>query len=556
MSRTSQVILCVLALGWLVSGEEDSVNTYGRHGTVDSTAGDPIIDTSLGKLRGSWLRSSQGKLYAAFKGVPYAKSPIADLRFEPPREAQPWEGVRGAQRHRRPCPQKWWVLNRVMGSEDCLYLNIYTRSICRERTCTGKILMPIIFFIHGGSFTVGSGDMDDFLYGPDMIMDEDVVLVTINYRLGALGFLSFEGLVSGNMGLKDQAMALRWVWQNAEYLGGDRNRIVLMGQSAGAASAQFHSLHPSSRRLISGVIAQSGSILAPWAWNPPWEQNLRTKRLATALLCNITKPEAMIRCLKEANPFDIVKHQFLSDNSVMQIPIGITFTPTAEREGSPMAYLKSCPGNLLQESYLLLRNISLMTGFTSAEGQLFGDIFEAIVNPVAREKGLQKLGLKVQQPGAVRRKNTPNFITSAAYKFLGNLEFNVPIIEASQHYAQAGANVYIYHFAFVGKNNFVKLYRDSTVSTHMDELTYQFQGRGMFSKLPQIREPSNEASISKAIIRMWTDFAKTGNPTPKPKEYSWPADPRKLLMIGDRFTIQNTPSTAGWTTLINAQCAI
>lgn len=172
----------------------------------------------------------------------------------------------------------------------------------------------MIFFIHGGAWALGSGDMDDYLYGPDRLIDEGVILVTMNYRLGALGFLHLEERVPGNMGLKDQSMALRLIKANARSFGGDPERIVIMGESAGAASAEYHTMNPESIKLISGVIAQSGSALAAWAWSRPNVLAARTKRLARSLKCpNLANTKLIIDCLKQANAKDIIRYQMLTD---------------------------------------------------------------------------------------------------------------------------------------------------------------------------------------------------------------------------------------------------
>ena len=125
----------------------------------------------------------------------------------------------------------------VVGSLDCLYLSIYTTGL--PSVTDNLELMPVLFWIHGGGFSLGWGDMGT---GPDYLLESGVVLVTINYRLGPLGFLALEGRddVTGNQGLKDQLMALRWVKKNIAHFGGDPNRITIAGESAGAIRFDIH----------------------------------------------------------------------------------------------------------------------------------------------------------------------------------------------------------------------------------------------------------------------------------------------------------------------------
>lgn len=175
-------------------------------------------------------------------------------------------------------------------------------------------LLPILFFIHGGAWGLGAGDMDNYLYGPDRFMDKDVIVVTINYRLGAMGFLYLENAVPGNMGLKDQSMALRMIRANAKSFGGDPNRITLMGESAGAASAQFHLLNKESKKMIAGAIGQSGSVLSPWAWTRPEVLAIRTRRLARFVRCpDNARPQYLLDCLKRVNPRELVRFQLFTD---------------------------------------------------------------------------------------------------------------------------------------------------------------------------------------------------------------------------------------------------
>jgi cholinesterase len=153
----------------------------------------------------------------------------------------------------------------VIGAEDnCLTLNVYTRGVGGDGDGSSRDggLLPIVVWIHGGGFSIGSGS--DFFYGPYRAMDEPIVLVTINYRLGVLGFATGPG-IPANLGLLDQRMAMTWIQANAIVFGGDPNNITLAGESAGAASVHFHMLSSKSRGLFHKAILQSGTALCPWA---------------------------------------------------------------------------------------------------------------------------------------------------------------------------------------------------------------------------------------------------------------------------------------------------
>src|SRR5690349_2228857 len=166
------------------------------------------------------------------------------------------------------------MLKKVTGSEDCLFLNIFTKDASPAK------LQPVMIFIHGGAFHSGSSSTK--AYAPDYLLMADVVVVTINYRLGAFGFLSLkdESLeVPGNAGLKDQLMAMKFVKKNIENFGGDPNNITLFGQSAGGSSVSFHCVSEQSKGLFNRAIIMSGCVLNDWSITPQlqWPERLARK---------------------------------------------------------------------------------------------------------------------------------------------------------------------------------------------------------------------------------------------------------------------------------------
>jgi len=183
----------------------------------------PVVTTKQGDVQGIVSKTRGGADYNQYWGIPYAKAPE---RFKAPEPATipGWEGVRNASFPGSKCTHAHPLTKEIVGSEDCLFLNIFTKST----DSTEK--KPVIVYIHGGAFTYGSGDA----YLGDYIMDEDVVVVTINYRLSSLGFLNVgknsKDIALGNMGLKDQTMALKWVKDNIEALVVIQIKLLLMVQ--------------------------------------------------------------------------------------------------------------------------------------------------------------------------------------------------------------------------------------------------------------------------------------------------------------------------------------
>ena len=211
----------------------------------------------------------EGTTVLVFRGIPYAAPPVGDLRWREPAAVAPWEGVRSATAFGNICHQGP-ALAAMTGedlptrSEDCLYLNVWTGAI------GGETKQPVMVWIHGGGLTLGWGHQRG--YDGTHLAKQGVVLVSINYRLGALGFLAHpllneEAGVSGNYGLKDQIAALEWVQRNIEAFGGDPNNVTIFGESAGGTSVHALIASPRSKELVHRGIAQS-----PWVTGSNYAQ--------------------------------------------------------------------------------------------------------------------------------------------------------------------------------------------------------------------------------------------------------------------------------------------
>ncbi|MCM1026036.1 MAG: carboxylesterase/lipase family protein [Roseburia sp.] len=213
-----------------------------------------IIETKSGKVKGY---PDHGMI--AFKGIPFAKPPVGELRFKPPVPVEPWDGVFDACSFGKRSLQtgEQGYCDDIGFSEDCLNLNIWIPDSAAEKR-------PVIFYIHGGGHFSGANS-DTFFDGPHLIGDREAVMVAPNYRLGALGYLYLKEYLgeeyadSGNCGLLDQILALKWVQENIEAFGGDKDTVILMGQSAGAKSAANLIVTPAAKGLFRRAILQSGA---------------------------------------------------------------------------------------------------------------------------------------------------------------------------------------------------------------------------------------------------------------------------------------------------------
>lgn len=234
--------------------------------TTPALAQEPVIaSTGHGALSG---QAEAG--IASFKGIPFAQPPVGDLRWRAPEPVEAWQGVRDATRFGPACTQaRTPFANYEAISEDCLYLNVWAPEGARDA--------PVMVWIHGGSLTSGVGS--EPFYDGTAFAREGVVVVTINYRLGALGWMAHPALsaetpdnVSGNYGLMDQIAALEWVRDNISAFGGDPGRVTIAGESAGALSVMYLMVSPAAQGLFHGAIAQSPyMITSPVLRDSPYQ---------------------------------------------------------------------------------------------------------------------------------------------------------------------------------------------------------------------------------------------------------------------------------------------
>lgn len=319
--------------------------------------GDLEVNTTDGVLKGQVLRSRDGRPYYSYTGIPYAKPPVGNLRFQAPEPSEPWTGTLDATGEPNKCVQ----IDDVDSQEDCLYLNVFTPKVPGVSE-----LLPVMFWIHGGGFVTGHGGPDD--NSPEYFMDKDVVFVSINYRLGVLGFLSTgDDVIPGNFGMKDQVMALRWVQKNIIYFNGDSSRVTISGMSAGSVSVGYHLLSPMSKGLFHKAILQSGAPTCMWSISTPkWARN-RAHTFATIAGCNYDTSEDLLKCLKKIPATFLINiqnrlHVWLNF-PIVQFNIVVESCDT----GKNNAFICHHPiDNFKQVSF-----VPTIVGLNSAEGLLF-----------------------------------------------------------------------------------------------------------------------------------------------------------------------------------------
>ena len=246
--------LCALPVAGyaaVADGGPEGTDRIEESGGSTVTASAPVVTTENGKVRGGSNGASR-----VFEGIPYATPPVDDLRWKAPRPAESWTGVRAATEPGPACAQLPGELPDGSESEDCLYLNVTVP----DRPGAADQPRPVLVWLHGGGFFMGAGSNYD---AKRMAERGDVVVVTINYRLGIFGNFAYPGLRdSGTFGLLDQQLAMRWVHHNIEAFGGDPDNVTMAGQSAGSMSSCAQLTSPGAVGLFDRAVTQSGSCRA------------------------------------------------------------------------------------------------------------------------------------------------------------------------------------------------------------------------------------------------------------------------------------------------------
>lgn len=505
------------------AGQDAVADTQG-----DGAPGDPwVVSTDRGPVRGG-----AAGLGASFLGVPYAAAPASALRFAPPQPRAAWTDVLDAKKLPPACPQGVDPVTKVKPeqSEDCLFLNVWTPKIDRAAKA------PVMVFIHGGSFEAGSGSLP--VFDGERLANRGVVVVTINYRLGPLGFLAHPAFnggekgTSGNWGLLDQKAALEWVKRNVEGFGGDPGNVTVFGESAGAVSVCLHVTSPRAAGLFHRAISQSGTCaLVNTPLRDPGTPGLedsaeeRGARLAKAVGCEGADPAA---CLRAKPVDDLVAAG--TGGGIGGKELG--FGPAIDGwyvPASPHARLITGPAN--DVPYVIGTNADEATLWTSALKITTTAEYEAAVRSTAPLYADELL--KIWPASAF---SSPK----VAYDtFLGELLFTCPAREEARAVSARVPGTFLYQFTYV--TSFGKLY--GLGAFHTSELWFVF---GNFTA-PLTFPSADEKSLAEAMGGYWTRFAKSGDPNGD--GVAWP----KYTTAGDAHLSLGAPITAG-TALVKARC--
>ncbi|KAJ8368024.1 hypothetical protein SKAU_G00080520 [Synaphobranchus kaupii] len=474
-----------------------------------------VVLTDKGKVRGTRVPVPGGSV-VAFLGIPYADPPVGDLRFRRPVPRKAWSGVREVTEFPSTCYQRrdemfpgfpgaeMWNPNTRM-SEDCLYLNVWVPSPTPRAA-------PVMVWIYGGGFATGTASLEVY-DGRFLSHTEGVLVVSLNYRIGALGFLALPGSqgVTGNAGLFDQRMALQWVSDNIAAFGGDPQTVTLFGESAGAAGVNFHVLSPGSHAVFTRAILQSGSANAPWAAVPQGEAWNRSIALAGLLDCETGVGTDVEACLRRAEPEAIVSQQpnvgptvdgdFLTDLPSVLIQSG-QFKKTelllgVNKDEGTYFLVYGAPGFSIEHESLITRDNLLQVV----------RLFFPGLSDIAREAVVFYYTDWTDEFNGKKNRDTLNHIAGDHY-------ITCPLLELAQSFVSFGHEAYLYFFDHRSSRNSWPPWMGVM---HGYEIEFVF-GLPLNRSLGYTVE---EEAMSRKIMKHWANFARTGNPN-VPGPATWP----------------------------------
>ena len=476
------------------------------------------IQTRFGSIQGRdrHFPDAQGSIKSVHKflGVPYAAPPVAELRFQPPKPPPSWKPrVYNATYFRNVCYQDpaynkfFWPNFSQLQSDDCLYLNIYTPA----NSSSEKPLYPVMVYIHGGGYEAGTPVVSP----GDVIPLWGIVLVTIQYRLGPLGFITTDDSnAPGNYGMLDQVEALKWVQKNIGDFRGDPSSVTIFGESAGGSSVALHLLSPLSEGLFHRAIAMSGVATSPFAIGSSCEMTRQSRMTAEKAGCRAESKSGMMKCLRSKS----VKEISVQDVNVWRPIVDGNF-------------LLDSPDNLRRAGKFY--RVPFMAGFTNQDGasffpQLFANLtsenYRATTAAVFQEIGSrygQKMATDIPKDilDTLVLLYKPWAHTYDSFKLKRGLAavvtdycFAAPVHAELTLHSQAGAPVYFYEFSHRSKFNPSPPWKGVA---HKDDTPYEF-GFPLMNLTVLQEYDDTDRNVSRLVITLFTNFAKYGNPTPQP----------------------------------------
>ncbi len=514
MKKTMLIILFCMGLIFsiypmIASGKENVKNTN---------------DSKIVQIESGIIKGNIEDGIRQFKGIPYAAPPVGDLRWRPPQKVAPWKGTRDCTKFGSACPQPAYVsMDYDSGppSEDCLFVNVWTPAKKADEK------LPVMVWIHGGGFSRGSSSFK--IYDGQNLAKEGVIVVSMNYRLGPLGFLTHPLLskesphgVSGNYGLLDQVAALKWIKRNISAFGGNPDKVTIFGESAGAISTSLLMLSPLAKGLFQGVIAESGNPLVgiQYVFTGVKTKLKQAEKVgeeyAKKLGCDSSKN--ILKNLRSKTPDELLD---ACDFTLGIESTGIQFIPVIDGWIFP----KNAATLLNTGKYA---DVSILIGTNANEG----NSFVTKVTLSDYKNWVKKiLGKDADTILGLFPASNDKTAQDAYYKLLTVLCFRQPAEYVSRVFAGNKKKVYLYRFARIPDTEDAK----EMGAYHGIELLY------VFGCLPKTEGyDKTDFELSKVIMKYWTNFAKKQNPN-SPDLPKWPAYNNKkaqYIEFGDKINIR------------------
>ncbi|HMJ02780.1 MAG TPA: carboxylesterase family protein, partial [Conexibacter sp.] len=441
----------------------------------------PVASGGRGELGPLFVETTYGQVAAivasdkrVFRSIRYAAPPIGELRFAPPRAPEPWKQALLSEP--RACPQLG-ADGQLIGSEDCLQLEVWTP---RERPAAP---LPVLVWIHGGGFTAGSGALID-----TQLPARGAVVVAINYRLGALGFLAHPalGADSGNAAILDQRFALQWVRENIAAFDGDPERVAIFGESAGGSAVCAQLWSPASAGLFHGAIIQSGALCGRQSRSLA-EGEAQGERLAMAVGC--AGERDVLACLRARPPAELLAALPLRT----VLAEGASWGPVVDGR----VFAQDLPAALAAGAFA---QVPLIIGSNAHEGDGFVFGLEALSAVGYAEQVRQSPFFGGHADALLAAYPVADFPTPqlALAELVGDRVFGCPARRTVRAFAAAGLASYLYHYDF-------------PPAWHASELGVLFA--------PGASEP--EQRVSALINDAWARFAANGDPNGEGSS-AWP----------------------------------
>ncbi|MBN2425315.1 MAG: carboxylesterase family protein [Calditrichaceae bacterium] len=469
----------------------------------------------IAKVEQGWLSGTTGSdtSIMVFKGVPFAAPPVGELRWRAPQPPPAWEGIRKADEYACNCTQQmydtfgpWTAEYQPKGEvcEDCLHLNIWTAAKFEGEK------RPVMVYIPGGAFTGGSGNVP--VYNGEHLAKKGLVVVTINYRVGVMGFLAHPELTkeseqnsSGNYGLLDQVAALEWINKNIASFGGDPDRVTIMGQSAGAMSVNYLTASPLAKGLFVRAIAQSGfyARLGPGANLISAEQN--------GLKFADSMKVSSIEELRAMPAADLMPPKIE----------GFRFSPIVDGWFLPKS---------VDEIFTVgeQNDVVTLTGLVADEGssgQDYGKVpAEEFINRVKRQAGDHANEILKLYPVSTEAE-----CAESQKAFTRDMSMVAIYLWGKKREKTGKTNLYTYIFVHQQPGDTRERYQ----TFHSSELPYVFDNLNK-SPRPWTQE---DQKIAQIMSSYWVNFITTGNPNGEglPEWPSYSESPEKIMELGDKM---------------------